>query len=67
LHCSESFSQLFEYEPAGRRIVYVSLFLMIALFILGIACINFMNITTAQAYPYSRLAGGVSAKSGGFS
>ena len=33
----------------GGRISYVSLFSVIALFILLIACINFMNLSTAQA------------------
>ena len=33
----------------GGRIVYVRLFSMVALFILLIACINFMNLSTAQA------------------
>ena len=34
---------------AGGRIAYVRLFSTIALFILIIACINFMNLSTAQA------------------
>ena len=34
---------------AGGRIVYVRLFTIIALFILVIACINFMNLSTAKA------------------
>lgn len=34
---------------AGGRITYVKLFSIIALFILLIACINFMNLSTAQA------------------
>lgn len=34
---------------AGGRITYVKLFSLIALFILLIACINFMNLSTAQA------------------
>jgi putative ABC transport system permease protein len=34
---------------AGGRIAYVKLFSMIALFILVIACINFMNLSTAKA------------------
>ena len=35
--------------PVSGRMVYVRLFLVIALFILGIACINFMNLSTAKA------------------
>lgn len=34
---------------AGGRITYVKLFLLIGLFILIIACINFMNLSTAKA------------------
>ena len=33
--------------PAGGRIEYVRLFSLVAIFILAIACINFMNLTTA--------------------
>ncbi len=36
-------------EEAGGRITYVKLFSIIALFILVIACINFMNLSTAKA------------------
>jgi ABC-type antimicrobial peptide transport system permease subunit len=35
--------------PSGGRIEYVRLFTIIALFILIIACINFMNLSTAKA------------------
>lgn len=35
--------------PAGGRIEYVKLFSLIAIFILVIACINFMNLSTAKA------------------
>ena len=35
--------------PAGGRIAYIKLFSVIALFILVIACINFMNLSTAKA------------------
>jgi putative ABC transport system permease protein len=35
--------------PSGGRIVYIRLFSIIALFILFIACFNFMNLTTANA------------------
>jgi len=35
--------------PAGGRIEYVRLFSIIAVFILMIACINFMNLSTAKA------------------
>jgi ABC-type antimicrobial peptide transport system permease subunit len=34
---------------AGSRIEYVKLFSIIAVFILVIACINFMNLSTARA------------------
>lgn len=36
-------------EQAGGRITYVRLFSLVALFILLIACINFMNLATAKA------------------
>ncbi len=36
-------------QQAGGRIDYVWLFSIIALFILAIACINFMNLSTAKA------------------
>jgi predicted permease len=36
-------------QPAGGRIEYVRLFSVIAVFILVIACINFMNLSTARA------------------
>jgi len=35
--------------PSGGRIVYVQLFSLVAIFILLIACINFMNLTTARS------------------
>ncbi|PWV45371.1 ABC transporter permease [Chitinophaga sp. S165] len=35
--------------PEGGRIEYVQLFTLVAIFILLIACINFMNLTTAQS------------------
>ncbi|TDW97410.1 ABC transporter permease [Dinghuibacter silviterrae] len=36
-------------HPDGGRIEYVHLFSLVALFILLIACINFMNLTTARS------------------
>ncbi len=36
-------------QPSGGRIEYVRLFSIVALFILIIACINFMNLSTAKA------------------
>lgn len=36
-------------HPAGGRIAYVRLFTLLAVFILLIACINFMNLATAHA------------------
>lgn len=35
--------------PSGGRIAYVRLFSIIAVFILAIACVNFMNLSTAKA------------------
>lgn len=35
--------------PSGGRIEYVKLFSVISIFILAIACINFMNLSTAKA------------------
>jgi putative ABC transport system permease protein len=35
-------------RPVGGRIQYVHLFSMVAIFILLVACINFMNMTTAK-------------------
>ncbi|GAB5409797.1 MAG: ABC transporter permease [Balneolaceae bacterium] len=36
-------------RPLAGRIIYIRLFTIVALFILAIACINFMNLSTAQA------------------
>lgn len=36
-------------KQSGGRIVYVRLFSVVALFILAIACINFMNLATARS------------------
>ncbi len=43
--------------PAGGRIKYVRIFSIVALFILGIACINFMNMATARAANRSKEVG----------
>ncbi|MGX5816784.1 ABC transporter permease [Chitinophaga lutea] len=43
--------------PAGGRIAYLRLFSIIALFILIIACINFMNLSTAKAAGKMKEAG----------
>ncbi|MDP4151152.1 MAG: ABC transporter permease [Bacteroidota bacterium] len=43
--------------PSGGRIEYVRLFSIIALFILVIACINFMNLSTAKAVGRMKEAG----------
>ena len=51
----QHFSTRYLYGPyengvqAGGRIVYVKMFSLIAFFILLMACINFMNLSTAQA------------------
>lgn len=43
------YSHFTDGQPDGGRITYVRLFLGAALFILLIACINFVNLTTAKA------------------
>ena len=43
--------------PAGGRIEYVRIFSVVAIFILVIACINFMNMATAKAANRSKEVG----------
>lgn len=43
--------------PAGGRIKYVQVFSVVAIFILVIACINFMNMATAKAVNRSKEVG----------
>ncbi len=44
-------------RPAGGRIDYVYLFTLVAVLILGLACINFMNLATARATKRAREVG----------
>lgn len=46
-----------EGRPDGGRIVFIELFSVIAVFILIIACINFMNLSTARATRKSKEVG----------
>lgn len=43
--------------PGGGRITYVRIFILLAVFILVIACINFMNLSTAKAAYRAREVG----------
>lgn len=50
-------SRFVDGKPAGGRIQYVKIFSVVAVFILVIACINFMNMATAKAATRSKEVG----------
>jgi predicted permease len=51
------YSQFTKGIPDGGRIEYVRLFSIIAVFVLVLACINFMNLATAQSVKRAREVG----------
>ena len=51
------FSEFKDGEPVGGRIAYVRLFALIGILILMLACINFVNLSTARAERRSREIG----------
>jgi putative ABC transport system permease protein len=51
------YSQYENGRPAGGRIKYVKIFTIVAVFILIIACINFMNMATAKAVTRAKEVG----------
>lgn len=44
-------------KPAGGRIEYLKVFTLVAIFILVVACINFMNLSTARSLRQSKEVG----------
>jgi putative ABC transport system permease protein len=44
-------------EPAGGRFAYVKLFSIVGIFVLLIACINFMNLSTAESLDKMKAVG----------
>ena len=54
---SRSSRYAFEYAANNSDIQYITIFAAIALFIIGIACINFMNLATARSAKRAREIG----------
>lgn len=44
-------------KPAGGRIEYIKIFTLVAIFILVVACINFMNLSTARSLKQTKEVG----------
>ncbi|MBV8253418.1 MAG: ABC transporter permease [Chitinophaga sp.] len=51
------YSDYVNWKNVGGRITYVQLFMLVGIFVLLVACMNFMNLTTARSEKRSREVG----------